>query len=158
MSQLNEAAIRNVVSEVLAQMQSKGGFSMPTIQARPGKHGVFDDPDQAVAAARSGFEQLQQKGWAARKQIVDLVKKMCVDNAERWGQIEFDETKIGRLAHKPAKLQGVQNVLGPEYLTPQGMSGDFGITMDEAAPWQRLLHSRSMSSTKQSKPRLVSRI
>ena len=60
---------------------------------------------------------------------------MCVDNAERWGQIEFNETKIGRLAHKPAKLQGVKNVLGPEYLTPQGMSGDFGITMDEAAPW-----------------------
>ncbi|CAA6679144.1 MULTISPECIES: aldehyde dehydrogenase [unclassified Lentimonas] len=135
MSQLNEAAIRNVVSEVLAQMQSNGGLSMPTIQNRPGKHGVFDDADQAVAAARSGFEQLQKKGWTARKQIVDLVKKMCVANAERWGQIEFNETKIGRLSHKPAKLQGVQNVLGPEYLMPQGMSGDFGITMDEAAPW-----------------------
>ena len=54
MSQLNEAAIRNVVSEVLAQMQSNGGLSMPTIQTRPGKHGVFDDADQAVAAARGG--------------------------------------------------------------------------------------------------------
>ena len=52
MSQLNEAAIRNVVSEVLAQMQSKGTLAMPTLQARPGKHGVFDEPDQAVAAAR----------------------------------------------------------------------------------------------------------
>ena len=135
MSQLNEAAIRSVVSEVLAQMQSKGSLSMPTLQPRPGKHGVFDDPEQAVAAARSGFEQLQNKGWAARIKIVEIVKQMCVDNAERWGQIEFNETKIGRLAHKPAKLQGVKNVLGPEYLTPQGMSGDFGITLDEAAPW-----------------------
>jgi len=135
MSQLNEAAIRNVVSEVLAQMQSKGTLAMPSLQSRPGKHGVFDDAEQAVVAARSGFEQLQQKGWAARIKVVELVKQMCVDNAERWGQIEFNETKIGRLAHKPAKLQGVKNVLGPEYLTPQGMSGDFGITMDEAAPW-----------------------
>jgi len=135
MSQLNEAAIRNVVSEVLAQMQSKGTLAMPSIQSRPGKHGVFDDAEQAVVAARSGFEQLQQKGWAARIKVVEIVKQMCVDNAERWGQIEFNETKIGRLAHKPAKLQGVKNVLGPEYLTPQGMSGDFGITMDEAAPW-----------------------
>jgi aldehyde dehydrogenase len=136
MSQLNEAAIREVVSQVLAQLQSKGStFAMPSIQNRPGKHGVFDDPDQAVAAARSGFEQLQKKGWAARTKIVEIVRKMCVDQAERWGDIEFNETKIGRQAHKPLKLQGVKNVLGPEYLVPQGMSGDFGITMDEAAPW-----------------------
>ena len=134
MSQLSEAAIRSVVTEVLAQIQKSGSLA-PAIQTRPGKHGVFDDADQAVAAARSGFEQLKQKGWQARIKIVDLVKRMCVDNAERWGQIEFNETKIGRLAHKPLKLQGVKNVLGPEYLMPQGMSGDFGITMDETAPW-----------------------
>jgi aldehyde dehydrogenase len=135
MSQLNEAAIRDVVSEVLAQLQSKGSFATPTIQVRPGKHGVFDDADQAVAAARSGFEQLQKKGWAARIAIVNIVKKMCVDHSVRWGDIEYNETKIGRREHKPLKLQGVQNVLGPEFLVPQGMSGDFGITMDEAAPW-----------------------
>jgi aldehyde dehydrogenase len=135
MSQLNEAAIRDVVSEVLAQLQSKGSLAMPTIQSRVGKHGVFDDAEQAVAAARSGFEQLQNKGWAARVKIVDIVKRMCVEHSERWGDIEYNETKIGRREHKPLKLQGVQNVLGPEYLVPQGMSGDFGITMDEAAPW-----------------------
>lgn len=135
MSQLNEAAIRDVVSQVLTQLQNQGSLAMPSIQTRPGRHGVFDDAEQAVTAARSGFEQLQKKGWAARTRIVEIVKQMCVSNAERWGQIEFDETRIGRLAHKPLKLQGVKNVLGPEYLTPQGMSGDFGITMDEAAPW-----------------------
>ncbi|HAV12370.1 MAG TPA: aldehyde dehydrogenase EutE, partial [Opitutae bacterium] len=97
MTQLDEAAIRSVVSEVLAKMQSTGSLAMPNIQARPGKHGVFDDAEQAVAAARSGFEQLQKKGWAARMKIVEIVKQMCVDNAERWGQIEFNETKIGRL-------------------------------------------------------------
>lgn len=74
MSQLSEAAIRDVVSEVLAQMQSKGTFSMPNLQTRPGKHGVFDDAEQAVAAARGGFEQLKKKGWAARAKIVELVK------------------------------------------------------------------------------------
>lgn len=135
MSQLNESAIRDVVSEVLAQLQSKGSVQMPTIQNRPGKHGVFDDADQAVAAARSGFDQLRKKGWAARLKIVEIVKNMCVEHSERWGDIEYNETKIGRREHKPLKLQGIKNVLGPEYLAPQGMSGDFGITMDEAAPW-----------------------
>lgn len=138
MSHLNEAAIRNVVTEVLAQLQPAGKASSPaapSIQARPGRHGVFEEAAPAVSAARGGFEQLREKGWAARTRIVELVKQMCIDNAERWGQIEFEETRIGRLAHKPLKLQGVKNVLGTEYLAPHGMSGDTGITMDEAAPW-----------------------
>lgn len=136
MSQLSEAAIRDVVTEVLSQLKaSTPAPAAPSIKVNSGKHGVFDDADQAITAARSGFEQLQKKGWSARTKIVEIVKQMCVDNAERWGQIEFNETKIGRPEHKPLKLQGVKNVLGPEYLVPQGMSGDFGITMDEAAPF-----------------------
>jgi aldehyde dehydrogenase len=135
MSQFNEEAIRNVVSEVLAQMQSQASVSSAAKPQAPKRHGVFEDVDQAVSAARSGFEQLRKKGWAARTKIVDIVKNMCFDHAERWGQIEYEETKIGRPEHKPLKLQGIKNVLGSEYLVPQGMSGDHGITMDEAAPW-----------------------
>ncbi|MGD7651814.1 MAG: aldehyde dehydrogenase [Verrucomicrobiales bacterium] len=136
MSQISEEAIRDVVTEVLSRLQSTSGApAAPAIHTRPGRHGVFDDADTAIAAARGGFEQLRAKGWAARTRIVEIVKQMCVDNAQRWGDIEYNETKIGRHAHKPAKLQGVKNVLGTEYLMPYGMSGDLGITMDEAAPW-----------------------
>ncbi|MDA9317492.1 aldehyde dehydrogenase, partial [Puniceicoccaceae bacterium] len=39
------------------------------------------------------------------------------------------------LDHKIGKLLGIKNVLGTEYLTPYGMSGDAGITMDDSAPW-----------------------
>lgn len=133
MSQLSEAAIRQVVAEVISQLQVNGGA--PAVIARPGRHGVFDDATSAARAARSGFEQLAKKGWAARAKVVEIVKTMCADHAERWGTIEFEETKIGRLDHKIEKLQGIKNVLGTEYLTPTGMSGDAGITMDEAAPF-----------------------
>lgn len=134
MSQISEAAIRSVVAEVVAQLQVKERTA-PTITSRPGRHGVFDDATSAAAAARSGFEQLGKKGWAARAKVVEIVKTMCEEHAERWGTIEFEETKIGRLDHKIEKLQGIKNVLGTEYLTPTGMSGDAGITMDEAAPF-----------------------
>ena len=133
MSQLSEAAIRSVVAEVISQLQING--SAPAVVARPGRHGVFDDATSAALAARSGFEQLSKKGWAARAKVVEIVKTMCEDHAERWGTVEFEETKIGRLDHKIEKLQGIKNVLGTEYLTPTGMSGDAGITMDEAAPF-----------------------
>jgi len=133
MSQISEAAIRRVVAEVIAQLQVNQ--SAPAVTSRPGRHGVFDDATAAARAARSGFEQLAKKGWAARAKVVEIVKTMCADHAIRWGTIEFEETKIGRLEHKIGKLHGIKNVLGTEYLVPHGMSGDFGITMDEAAPF-----------------------
>lgn len=140
MSQLNEAAIREVVTEVLAKLQSAKGVSAPATPAiqrgsATGKHGVFEDAASAAKAARAAFEQLSKKGWAGRAKVIEIVKQMCADQAERWGKIEFDETKIGRLDHKIAKLYGIKNVLGTEFLTPFGMSGDAGITMEECAPW-----------------------
>jgi aldehyde dehydrogenase len=136
MSQLSEAAIRDVVTEVLSKLQaSSGPVTAPSIQSKPGRHGVFDDAASAASAARGGFEQLKKAGYAGRAKVVEIVKEMCADNAERWGKIEFEETKIGRLDHKIEKLQGIRNVLGTEFLNPHGMSGDAGITMDESAPW-----------------------
>ncbi|MEX0323688.1 MAG: aldehyde dehydrogenase [Puniceicoccaceae bacterium] len=136
MSQLTEAEIRNVVTEVLAKLQNGSSpVVTPAIQSRPGRHGVFDDATSAARAARSGFEQLKKTGWNGRAKVVEIVKSMCEDNSERWGKIEFEETKIGRLDHKVEKLLGIRNVLGTEYMNPHGMSGDAGITMDESAPW-----------------------
>ncbi|MFP4068674.1 MAG: aldehyde dehydrogenase [Opitutales bacterium] len=138
MSYIDEAAIRDVVSEVLAKLQNSPQspfVSAPSIQNKPGRHGVFADAASAAKAASGGFEQLKKKGWAGRAKAVEIVKTLCADNADRWGRIEFEETGIGRLEHKIAKLHGIRNVLGTEYLMPYGMSGDAGITLDEAAPW-----------------------
>jgi aldehyde dehydrogenase len=132
MSQFNEAAIRTVVQEVIAQMQLR---QTPNIVSRNGRHGVFEDAADAARAARGGFQQLGKQGWAARAKVVEIVKRMCSEQSVRWGTIEFEETKIGRLDHKIAKLTGIKNVLGTEYLSPHGMSGDAGITMDESAPF-----------------------
>lgn len=143
MSQISEAAIRDVVTEVIASLQTQSGSAYvaptkpksPAIKASGGKHGVFDSAASAARAARGGFEQLKKQGFAGRAKVIEIVKTMCSDNAERWGKIEFEETRIGRLDHKIAKLYGIKNVLGTEFLTPYGMSGDFGITMEECAPW-----------------------
>jgi len=132
MNQLSEAVIREVVTEVLSKLQAG---STPVVQSRNRRHGVFENASSAAKAAVGGFEQLKKTGWAGRSKVIEIVKQMCADNAERWGKIEFEETKIGRLDHKIAKLYGIKNVLGTEFLTPLGMSGDSGITMEECAPW-----------------------
>ncbi|MFP4673405.1 MAG: aldehyde dehydrogenase [Opitutales bacterium] len=142
MSQLDESTIRDVVTEVLSKLgessvvASSGqrqAAARPTSGGR--RHGVFEDAAAAARAAHDGFEQLKRQGIAGRAAVVDIIKGMCTENAERWGRIEFEETGIGRLDHKIGKLEGIKNVLGTEFLSPHGMSGDAGITMDECAPW-----------------------
>ena len=96
---------------------------------------MFQDADEACAAAHEAFLQLQKKGVAARRKIVEIVKTMAEANAEAWGRLELEETKIGRLDHKIEKLQIIKLVPGVEWLQPDALSGDHGITLEEYTPF-----------------------
>ena len=157
MSAVNETLIRDVVAEVLGRL---GGATAPApAAARPapsapaancgcsakkasatdvplrGKFGVYATAEEACAAAQESFLQLKQKGIAARRKIEEIVKTLAEKNAEAWGKIEFDETKIGRLDHKIAKLQIIKLVPGVDWLRPDARSGDHGITLEEFTPF-----------------------
>ena len=60
---------------------------------------------------------------------------MAEANAEEWGRIELEETKIGRLDHKIEKLKIIKLVPGVEWLRPDARSGDHGITLEEYTPF-----------------------
>jgi aldehyde dehydrogenase len=143
---LDEQAIRTIVEDVMrglgraapvaasaSEPKSTAAPSAP--RSRGPRFGVFDDVKEACAAAQAAFEQLRNKGVAGRAKVVEIVKDLCTRNAKVWGKFEFDETKIGRLEHKIAKLEIVKLVPGVEWLQPRGMSGDHGITMEEHAPF-----------------------
>lgn len=142
---INEALIRDVIEEVMGRLGASNGSSTAPAPAAPavktgcachgGKYGVFETADEACEAAAEGFLQLREKGKAARQQIVDIVKTMCEDNAQEWGRIELEETKIGRLDHKIEKLQIIKLVPGVEWLHPYARSGDHGITLEEYTPF-----------------------
>src|SRR5690606_40702791 len=67
--------------------------------------------------------------------VVQIVKDLCEQNAEKWGRAEFEETKIGRLDHKIEKLKIIKLVPGTEFLKSDAWSGDGGITLEEYAPF-----------------------
>lgn len=136
--------IRSIVEEVLQRIQQPTATSASTLPAntspaRRGSvnrtHGVFADANGAVNAAHDAYLQLSKQGVAGREKVVQIIKKMCRDKATVWGKLEFDETRIGRLEHKVEKLQGIQNLPGTEWISPLGMSGDHGITMEENCPF-----------------------
>src|SRR5712664_3252411 len=72
---------------------------------------------------------------AARAKVVEIVKTLAEANASEWGRIELEETKIGRLDHKIEKLKIIKLVPGVEWLKPDGLSGDHGITLEEYTPF-----------------------
>jgi len=125
------ALIQAVVREVLAQLGTTKGFAKPT----SGAFGVFKDVNDAVDAAKRAQVQLAEKGVDTRDAIVRMIKRIALENAEAWGKIELEETKVGRLDHKIAKLHLLSNVPGVEFLKTAAHSGDDGIGLDEAAPW-----------------------
>ena len=148
MNAINESLIRDVVAEVLGRLgqpapsapfpkESCGCNHAPAVKigAGRGKYGVFQEANEACAAAHAGFLQLKQKGIAAREKVIEIVKTMADANAVEWGRIELEETKIGRLDHKIEKLKIIKLVPGVEWLRPDGRSGDHGITLEEYTPF-----------------------
>lgn len=100
-----------------------------------GERGVFSCVDKAAQAASDAHLRLRKLGVAGRAKVIEIVKTLAVSNAEPWGRFEMEETKIGRVDHKIAKLQITKNVPGTEWLHPDAMSGDGGITLEEYAPF-----------------------
>lgn len=152
MSAINENLVRDVVAEVLNRLGntatgnsgSKPPVAAGGCEARPktavssprsGRHGVFQDANEACAAAHAGFLQLKKGGIAARAKVVEIVKSLAEANAEEWGRSELEETKIGRLDHKIEKLKIIKLVPGVEWLQPEARSGDHGITLEEFTPF-----------------------
>src|ERR1700757_5174171 len=80
-----------------------------------GKYGVFQDANEACEAAQEAYLQLKEKGVEARRKIEEIVKTMAEKNAEPWGKLELEETKIGRLDHKIAKLKIIKLVPGVDW-------------------------------------------
>lgn len=131
---INESLVRNVVAQVLAEL---GRNSAPVAaKSYSGRHGIFTCPDQAVAAARDAFEQLQERSLEDRKKIIGHIRRISIDQCVELGTMEMHETKIGRLEHKIEKLKTLGlKTPGVEFLRSEVFSGDHGLAVIEHAPF-----------------------
>src|SRR3954468_4018567 len=135
--QMTEDLIRSVVQQVLSQM----GGALPATNGKAaprasGQWGIYPTADAAVAASEAAFAGYRSRPLADRKKAVACILRICVEQAEELGRAELEETKIGRLDHKIAKLRDViPMVPGVEYLRTDNDSGDGGLTLTDYAPF-----------------------
>src|SRR6476661_3384642 len=135
--QISESLIRNVVAQVLAEV-SRGGVNGAPVAARSfgGRNGVFTCPDEAVAAARDAFEQLQERSIEDRRRVIDHIRRISIEQCVELGTMEMHETKIGRLEHKIEKLKTLgEKTPGVEFMRSEVYSGDRGLAVIEHAPF-----------------------
>lgn len=143
--QFDEQTIRNVVAQVLSEVgpmppaMSDAQVSSGVASAggtATGRHGIFSDAPSAVAAARTAFEQFRSRPLADRKRAISIIRQIAIDSCVELGTMEMEETKIGRLEHKIAKLKTLGELSpGVEFLESQCYSGDHGLAIIERAPF-----------------------
>jgi aldehyde dehydrogenase len=147
--QVNETLIRDVVAQVLAEIKHSAAGGKPggsngkpsgsgstAKKGHVGRRGIFDCPDQAIAAARDAFEQLSQRGMEERRKIISIIRQIASDQCVELGTMEMEETKIGRLEHKIEKLKTLgERTPGVEFMKSEVYSGDHGLAVIEHAPF-----------------------
>jgi len=136
MPAIDEKLVARVVGEVLTRLSTQPSTSAAKAAPSQTAYGVYEDMNAAVEAAQRSFEKLRAGGMTARKKAIAVIRKLCVQKAKEWGEIEFNETKIGRLDHKIEKLSICGELVpGVEMIDRMAFSGDSGLTVIDYAPW-----------------------
>lgn len=134
---ISEDQLKDLVQNIVRQVTTQNGIDTnSTGSTDKGDWGVFDDMNDAVEAAYEAFLLFKERSKQCRKTITDSVRQMTLDHKEELARMTVEETKMGRVDHKIAKLvNAATNSPGVEYLHPQAWSGRNGLALDEYSPF-----------------------
>ena len=126
-----EQSVRQLVQEVISNM----GINIANDnQAR--KIGVFTSIDAAINAAEFAFNELNKLSLDTRKNIIENIRKVCLENNSTMSKMAYQETGLGRFEDKVAKNEfGIKKTPGVEDIVPESYSDDHGLTLVEHAPY-----------------------
>ncbi|HWO21345.1 MAG TPA: aldehyde dehydrogenase family protein [Kofleriaceae bacterium] len=155
MALLDERKIEEIVARVLERLGGAGAGGgvtaapgrgaapeppRPRVNIPRGTNGVYDDPDEAVRAARRAFEQNERTPVATRVAMVDAMRKAVLANNEALARHAVEETGLGRYEDKIEKNKLVADKTpGPDILRTVAYTGDHGLMLTERAPYGVIL-------------------
>jgi aldehyde dehydrogenase len=135
--EINDVEIRDLVETIVRRVVSEAG-STPSVKVTPSKGdwGVFDEMNDAVEGAHEAFLEFKERSVQCRKKITDAVREMALDNKEELARMAVEDTGMGRVDHKIAKIvNSAKNSPSVEFLQPKAWSGKNGLALDEYAPF-----------------------
>lgn len=125
---VNEQMVQDVVKEVVAKLQIAADVN--------GSKGVFQDMNEAIAAAKQAQQQVHTLSMDQREKIITAIRRKTKENAELLARMGVQETGMGNVGHKILKHHLVaEKTPGTEDITTTAWSGDRGLTLIEMGPF-----------------------
>ncbi len=134
---LTEAEIREVVSQVLNKVTAASTASFDSTQYAGKKFvGVYDDMNDAIAAAQVAYKAVRAMSVEKREELITEIRRLTRAEAHIMAEIGVKETGMGRVDHKTAKHMLVADKTpGTEDIVSAAKTGDYGLTLVEMAPF-----------------------
>lgn len=124
----SDTQIDSIISDTLAKFQhqsprSQGGW-------------LCDTAEEAIANAKAAQKELIKLPLEKRGRFIEAMRKAALNNAEYLARLANEETGYGRVPDKIAKnILAAEKTPGIEDLHAQAFTGDYGLTLVEAAPF-----------------------
>lgn len=136
-----EADIEKVVASVLKNLATEAPTTAKCDWDATGYCGrrfigVYEDMNDAIDAATSGYKAVRAMSLAEREKIITAIRELCRAEAHIMAALGVAETKMGRVDHKTAKHNLVADKTpGTADIVAQAKTGDYGLTLTEMAPF-----------------------
>jgi len=126
---INPKEIEQVVRAVLTSIDSSQSKTPASSVPQKVAEGVFNELDDAVAAARQAQQAL--KTIAMRNLAIGAIRKAGEQYAKELAELAVAETGMGRVADKTAKnIAQARGTPGTECLRPEVLTGDHDLPYD----------------------------
>ncbi len=135
---LTQVDIEKIVKSVISELNGAGSAADWNAQSYCGRKfiGVYEDINDAVAAAELGYKAVRAMTVSEREKIITEIRRLTRAEAPILAKMGVAETKMGRVDHKTAKhLLVADKTPGTEDIVSDAKTGDHGLTLTEAAPF-----------------------
>ncbi|MGL5676363.1 MAG: aldehyde dehydrogenase family protein [Cellulosilyticaceae bacterium] len=125
-----------VTEEKLNQIVAKIIGEMDQPLSPKGTFGVYEEMNDAVAAAKKAQKKLREMPLELREKIIASMRTKILVNKEKLAQMAVEETGMGKVGHKILKHELVaKKTPGTECIHIDAWSGDQGLTLIERGPY-----------------------
>lgn len=142
MTRLSDQEIDEIARRIAADIRGNAAPAAPaapapsSIPATDPSLGIFGTVAEAVRAANAAQPQFAALPLARRAAILAAMRRVMLDNCEALAKAAHDETGYGRYEDKVVKNRLVtEKTPGLEDLAPIAVTGDYGLTLIEPAPF-----------------------
>jgi acyl-CoA reductase-like NAD-dependent aldehyde dehydrogenase len=141
---INENEIKSIVESVINRLSNDLNTSIDKDKdlesikrvVESSQDGLFGDINKAIDAAEVAHVQLLTLGLEKRKEIIQSIRNLLLENAENIAKVAIEETTYGRLKDKILKNKlACLKTPGVEDLESSSYTDDYGLTLVERAPF-----------------------